>query len=233
MHANEIPERDKRRAQRRLVKQFMAAAQVQEGDQVMRYLTGRGLSFPAPFLARALRLEQTTYWISGEDGPVSLGPSSAMLAAIHRLDGELVGLHRTYLDDSRKASFLDPVTGETLPSKKMRAAWPGAIRGGAIRLTAAGPYMVVAEGIETTLGAIQLSGRPGWAALSAGGLSRLQLPLIVRDVLVAADADQAGLQAAECLAERLLAEGRTVRFAAPTSGLDWADVAKEYASGRC
>jgi DNA primase len=51
------------------------------------------------------------------------------------------------------------------------------------------------------------------------------LPDGVREVLIAADNDPAGEQAARALARRLHSEGRSVRIAIPPQeGDDWADV---------
>jgi DNA primase len=51
------------------------------------------------------------------------------------------------------------------------------------------------------------------------------LPHEVKEVVVAADHDKAGLEAAKALAQRLLREGRRVRLAVPpVEGEDWLDV---------
>jgi len=84
--------------------------------------------------------------------------------------------------------------------------------------------MMVGEGIETCLAAMQATGMPAWAALSTSGLLALVLPDIVRDVIVLADGDDAGEAAAQDAALRWKREGRRVRIARPPHGLDFNDM---------
>jgi len=101
---------------------------------------------------------------------------------------------------------------------------PGATNGGAIRLYAPGETLAVAEGIETALAVRCATGLPVWATYSAGGMARLIVPDEVRLVVICADHDPAGLEAARVLAWRLLAEQHRVKILTPdTPGADWAD----------
>jgi len=153
-----------------------------------------------------------------------------LLAVLRRPDGRGVALHRTYIAPTGdgKAAITDPLTGDPLPARKVRAIGPGATRGAAVRLYPPAATIVVAEGIETALAArLAMPEYPAWAAVSAGGIARLRLPAGVREVIVAADHDPngAGEEAAATLAKRLRSEGVAVRAAIPPSpGTDWADV---------
>ena len=100
----------------------------------------------------------------------------------------------------------------------------GPCRGGAVRLAHAGDVLMVGEGIETCLAAMQARGLPAWAALSTSGLLALDLPPDVRDVIVLADGDEAGEAAARGAALRWKREGRRVRIACPPQGLDFNDM---------
>jgi hypothetical protein len=140
-----------------------------------------------------------------------------MIALVTRgIDGQAVAIHRTFLapDGSGKA----PVD----PQKMML----GPCRGGAVRLAPAAEHVLVGEGIETCLAAMQASGLPAWAGLSAGGTARLILPALplAGTVTIAADADPAGMRAAFAAAERWHAEGRRVRIARPPAGSDFNDL---------
>lgn len=84
--------------------------------------------------------------------------------------------------------------------------------------------MMVGEGIETCLAAMQATGMPAWAALSTSGLRALVLPDLVRDVIVLADGDDAGEAAAQDAALRWKREGRRVRIARPPHGFDFNDL---------
>jgi putative DNA primase/helicase len=171
------------------------------GTAVEMYLRSRGITTPIPPSLRFHpRLEHT------ESGSIA----AAMVAGVQIApDREIRGIHRTYLapDGSDKAFGAD---------SKLSL---GTISGGAIRLAAARPDrdLIIGEGIETTLSAMQATGLPGWAAISTAGMRALVLPERVQRVLIAADTDPngAGEVAAKMAAERWMAEGRKVRIALP------------------
>jgi hypothetical protein len=138
-----------------------------------------------------------------------------MVALVTRgSDNEPLAIHRTFLarDGDNKA----PVD----PQKMML----GPCRGGAVRLARAGDVLLVGEGIETCLAAMQATGYPAWAALSTSGLRTLDLPDDVRDVIILADGDKSGEAAARDAALRWNREGRRVRVARPPQGLDFNDL---------
>jgi phage/plasmid primase-like uncharacterized protein len=144
-----------------------------------------------------------------------------MLAPVVNVTGEQTGTHLTYLrgDGSGKAD---------LPKEYQREC-RGAIRGGAIRLAAHDPNaeLIIGEGVESTFSAMQLFGLAGWAAVYAGGLKTMELPPIVRRIIIAADNDVSGVGQRNALAayDRWTAEGRSVRIVAPpVVGNDFNDV---------
>jgi DNA primase len=144
----------------------------------------------------------------------------AMAAPVVGIDGNQVGVHMTYLraDGAGKADF---------PHRDWQRECRGVVRGGAIRLGSHNPdhELIIAEGIETTLSAMQIFDLPGWSAVSAGGLKSLELPPVVRRVLVAADNDTAGRQTALTAYQRWTGEGREVRVKVPpNAGDDFNDV---------
>jgi putative DNA primase/helicase len=178
------------------------------------YLTSRGL--PGLAASAAIRFLPSCRYPDGTVWP-------AMLSAVTDVSGELVAVHRTFLDRDglRKA----PVTNAKLTL--------GPVAGCAIRLDAAASQLVVGEGVESSASAGRLLGLPSWAAISAGNLARhLLLPAEIRSVIIAADNDprdalgrQPGQQAASRAARRLRREGRRVRIALPdVAGRDFADL---------
>jgi hypothetical protein len=139
----------------------------------------------------------------------------AMVALVTQgATGLPIAVHRTFLahDGGGKA----PVD----PAKMML----GPCRGGVVRLGEPGAVLMVGEGIETCLAAMQASGRPAWAALSTSGLRSLDLPHDVGDVIVLADGDEPGEAAAQDGARRWKREGRRVRIARPPQGMDFNDL---------
>lgn len=199
-----------------------------KGDPVWRYLEGRGC-LPA-VMPSTLRFHPSLpYWLTDGNKPVRLGSYPAMLAAVQGADGVTVAIHRTYLQhDGCKAVVRDPVSGDSLPVKKLKARKEGVMTGAAVRLfPVSGARLVLAEGIETALAVHVLTGAPVWACVSASGLSSVVLPPDAKEVFVAADHDPngTGQRAAQVLAERIKQEGRAGCVLFPsTPGLDWLDV---------
>lgn len=180
-----------------------------------RYLRARGL--PLGEYPAALRLHPgLEYFHEG----IAVGTFPAMLARVEHPEHGLVALHRTYLAPGGAGKADVPS-----PKKLTGPTHEGATKGAAIRLYNPSERLALAEGIETALAVHLASGWRVWACVSAGGLERVELPSSVREVLIAADNDEAGVNAANALARRLLDEGRTVRIATPpTPGADWLDV---------
>jgi putative DNA primase/helicase len=150
-----------------------------------------------------------------------VSPLPALVALVEHVERGPVAIHATYLrpDGSAKAD---------IPKREQKACF-GPIRGGAVRLGAAQPdqWLVIGEGIETTLSVMQACALPGWAALSANGIKNLILPLEASMVLICADNDAIGTgqRAARDAADRFLREGRRVRIAMPPMvGDDFNDV---------
>ena len=80
--------------------------------------------------------------------------------------------------------------------------------------------LAVAEGVEDALAASMLTTYPAVAALSAGNMAVLQLPAQFRQIIICADADPVGIEAAQVLARDLQAAGREVRIIVPKHGKD-------------
>ena len=172
---------------------------------VSTYLAARGIDLPPP---DALRFHPRLKHPSGGVWP-------AMVALVTRgIDGKPVGIHRTFL--ARDGGAKAPVE----PAKMML----GPCRGGVVRLGPVGDRLMIAEGIETALSAMQAVAQTAWAALSTSGLGALGLPKNVRDVIVLADGDEAGEAAARDCALRWRRQNRRVRIARPPRGMDFNDM---------
>jgi hypothetical protein len=188
------------------------AAAPSAGTTVETYFAERGLYISAP---PTIRSHASLKHPSGGLWP-------AMVALVTRgVDDRPLAIHRTFL--ARDGSGKAPVD----PQKMML----GPCRGGAVRLAPAGDVLMIGEGIETCLAAIQATGHPAWAALSTSGLTALKLPDDVWDVIVLADGDAAGETAARNAAMRWKREGRRVRIARPTQGIDFNDMLMGRSAG--
>ena len=100
-----------------------------------------------------------------------------------------------------------------------------------MRLAPAGDVLMVGEGIETCLAAMQATGHPAWAALSTSGLRALDLPDDVRDVIVLADGDDAGRGSGTRVRAALEAR-RAPRAHRPSADREWTSTTCFWAARR-
>lgn len=173
------------------------------GTKGEAYLRGRGISVPIPDCLR---------WRAD----ILHSPTGRWVSAIVARVEPTGGLHRTFLfpDGTKDKLMLGPCSG------------------GAVRLAHGSGALLVGEGIENTLSAMQLLGRPdlsAWAALSTSGLRSVVLPEPPGELIVAVDGDAPGRAAGAELAERATSLGWSVSIADPGDCLDWND---KLAEGR-
>ena len=189
----------------------------QDSGRIAEYLEYRGLLISVP---DTLRLHPNLYYY--EQGRTDSYP--CMIAEII-LDGQRVGLHRTWFDTKGLGKA---------PCSQPRKTWKcvDSMAGGAIRLYPAeeGKPLAIAEGIETALAVRELTGYPVWSCVNSRMLETVRLPENIQSVIICADLDksEAGQRAADKLAERLINEGRQVKISYPpipipenSRGVDW------------
>ena len=144
-------------------------------------------------------------------------PFPALIAGVQDAGGAFRAISITWLcADGRDKAPVDP-------ARKIY----GAYRGGAVRLAPAAEVLALAEGIETALSVLQATGIPTWAALGTSNLALVELPEIVREIIICADNDVngAGEKAALAAAAKFTREGQRVLIARPPSaGMDFNDL---------
>lgn len=216
----------------------------------VQYLKSRGLDM-AHLPENVRFLPEKDYWTTGEDKPLLLGSFPCMVCAIRDMDEELQGLHFTYLQTAydkpygedglhapryQKLAIKDPVTGETLPAKKMRNRKQGSISGQAVHLfpIPENGRLVIAEGIETALAARELFNAHDWglyAALSANSMANFHFLNGIKEIAIIADNDTprpVGYRAAYDLAMRAIKQGiRASIWQSETAGYDALDELNE------
>lgn len=184
------PDRDRddgRRRREAALRIIERSRLIERGDPVDRYLRGRGLRPTTATWPSSLRCAVLRHPQSKQQHP-------AMVAVVSDAGNMAVAVHRTFLTkDGRKAS-VSPV--------KMAL---GAVSGGAVRLGIDSDTIVVAEGIESALGAAMTTERVAWASLSAGNMTRLSLPGSIKRVIIAPDIDrnEIGMKAATQLRSKI------------------------------
>jgi hypothetical protein len=100
----------------------------------------------------------------------------------------------------------------------------GPYKGSACRLfKPTGDTLAVAEGVETALAFYTLRKVPTWATFGSANLAAFEPPAGVRRLVIAADGDAPGMEAAQTLFDRLRRRVRCIIAPAP-DGLDWLDV---------
>jgi hypothetical protein len=178
------------------------------GTPAQHYLENRGICLPT--WPPTLRYHASCPHLTG-----SRLPALVAAVAVYREEKlHLTAVHRIYVTPDGRKAAVEP-----------RKASLSSVKGGAVWLSRPTDRLIVSEGVEdaTTLMTVHHgdSRFADWsyaAAVSAGNLLCLELPPEVRTVIVAADNDKAGRQAANKAACRFLREGRDARIAYPPGG---------------
>lgn len=204
------PERTAEDKLKNLRRAFRESRPIQPGDAAHAYLAGRGLELYD--LPESIR---THPGMAYRDAGKVLGTFQTMLAVVTDPAGRAVSVHRTYVQDARKAPVPAP--------KKLMQGLP--LAGAAIRLTAVSRTLGIAEGIETALAASELFEVPTWSCISTSGIESFEPPGGVEHVIVFADhdANYAGQAAAYRAAHRLALRGVEVEVIIPPAVGDWLD----------
>lgn len=191
------PDDDARR-RIRFARQMWCEATTTAGSPVETYLRGRGIDTTVPSSIRYAP-------ILSQPGTGQTWP--AMVAAVQAPDDQVCGV---------QATFLTPGGACKAPVSSSRVTW-GRMCRGAVRLAPAGPRLGLCEGVEDALSVVQAVGMPCWACLGTSGLRSVTLPCppLAAEVVIFADHDRCGIDAANAAAERLHAQGRRVRIALP------------------
>jgi len=205
--AQKEPNKDPRIALRKV---FNSAKKPKKGGEVHRYLNLRGLSVPIGDLDCIME-HPGLFYEPGQSFP-------AMLALVKSHDGRDVTIHRTYIQDGKKA----PVAS---PRKVMPPV--GTINGTSVRLFPIAVHIGIGEGVETCVAAHELFNIPGWAVLNANGMRTFEPPKGINEITLFGDNDKnfAGQAAAYHGAHRLFLDGYKVNVDVPeVPGTDWLDV---------
>jgi DNA primase len=214
---------DDRRRSGHALEIFDRCRAIEPDDPVYLYLRRRGLRPQGAFWPTCLRCGFLRE-------PDTKKTFPAMVALVVDVCAMPVAIHRTFLtDDGRKA-----------PVEVVKRSL-GPLPGAAIRLGIDSEQIIVAEGIESALGAAMagLDGVP-WATLSSGNMPNLSLPRNVTHVTIAPDNDrnEAGWKAAVKLRAKIkqlqIAQNREIHVVIkppPRGRKDYADFEKARSTG--
>jgi putative DNA primase/helicase len=133
----------------------------------------------------------------------------ALIAAVQAPDGKIIAIQQTRL---------------TSQGEKISRLTTGNLGAGAVRLGPASEAIGLAEGVETALSAMEMTGIVTWASLGAHRLQKVVLPDCVKAVHIFVDNDEPGRTAARRAADVHTAMRRTVYLRSPPDQCgDWND----------
>lgn len=163
---------------------------VENCDPAIEYLYSRKL-WPLPAGHRLRAHPSFEYWHDNR----SVGRFPVLVAAVRDGNNELVTVHVTYLTQAgQKISEYEP--------RKILSPLTGRI-GCAAQLMPHTDVLGIAEGIETALSAAKLTGIPTWATLNSALMAKFELPASIKKLVIFADRDVAGLEAATQVMQKL------------------------------
>jgi phage/plasmid primase-like uncharacterized protein len=168
------------------------------------------------------------YYDEDEEGNLEMiGKYPAIIAAIRDLNGDIITLHRTYLEPSGcKAEVRSARKMMAIPANKK-------VTGAAIQLGGfpADGVLGVSEGLETAMSIMKVYQIPTWSLVNTTLLENFIPPEGLKTLLIWADKDkkQGGQSAAQALHEALQPTGIDVHILLPQrpvigKSVDWNDI---------
>jgi hypothetical protein len=172
------------------------------GSPLETYFLARALPLPPPLSVRFV-----PHYTWRRTGDLVL---PAMIVAVQSPFGEIICIEATALTPRCDRKAFADARDKT-----------GIMGAGAARFAAATEILGLAEGAETAIAAQATMGVPTWACLGAGRMASVAIPDMVRRLIIFADDDPPGRQAAERTAERH--RHISVEIHLPPAGKDWND----------
>jgi putative DNA primase/helicase len=179
-----------------------------QGTLAERYLRHhRGLVLSDVTAGAVLRLHPRCPWRNEDTGNTDFVP--ALIAAFRSIDdNEICGIHRIALNPD---------------GSKLGRRMFGVVHRAAIKLNTATDNLVIGEGVETGLAAMQLGFAPAWALGSVGAISFFPVIDGIQQLTILGETGQASAEAVRICGERWRRAGRRVRVIMPRTGSDLND----------
>lgn len=182
--------------------------------EVEGYLRARCLDLPDGVAGNVLRFHPHCPWRNEDAGRADFIP--CLIAAFRSVDDDLLtGVHRIRLDRP-----------ERWPKTDRRML--GLIHGAAVKLASPQDVLVIGEGIETGLAAMQLGLGQAWALGSVGAISFFPVLPDIRRLILLAEAGEASQRAVTLCARRWKRAGRRVTISRSQVGSDHNDVLMQH-----
>lgn len=178
-------------------------------DRVQRYFTdGRGIRMVPPIF----RYNPAVWHLYERcELPAIVAPIENVLS------GRFQGVHCIFLNEAGNDKA-------DIESSKLSF---GVLIGGAVQLAPADNRLALSEGIESGLSYMQLSGCPTWSMLGTAAMKPINVPSHIQNIVIAADNDPPGLEAARAAARQFRLQGLAAEISRPKQvGADWNDILK-------
>ena len=189
---------------------FWQAGRAAAGTPAETYLRARGITIALP---DCLRFAEIPSWRNKETGEWGRNRPALVCGAVDGT-GAVVGIQRIFFPND------DPARGKADCKLSL-----GTIKGSALRLEPAAETIVMCEGPEDGLSVMQEGpGLPVWVPFGTSMMPAVQLPPIVRKVVIAGQNNTPGRIAANKAAVALADRGLLPSFAWPNDQFDdWND----------
>jgi DNA primase len=193
-----------------LARKIFAAAGTIVGTPAEVYLCARGITIPLP---GCVRYGMTPSWYDKDTGKPGRN-RPALICGAQDGTGQIVGIQRIFFPND------DPGLGKAECKLSL-----GTIRGSAMRLAPAGATTIMAEGPEDGFSIMQEGpGLPVWVPFGTSMMPSVDLPPIVRKVIIAGQNNTAGRIATNKAAIAIAERGLESAFAWPAPMFDdWND----------
>lgn len=206
----EAEERLERLADERDAQRFYKESVPYRGTPAEAYLRARGITAELP---DCIRFGQIPSWRSKETGEWGR-KHPALICGCANGTGEIVGIQRIFFEGN------DPSLGKARCKLSL-----GTIRGSALRLGPPADTIMMAEGPEDGMSLHQEgAGIPVWVPFGTSMMPQVQLPSIVRKVIIAGQNNTAGRVAVNKAAIAMAERGLDVEYVWPAAEFDdWND----------
>jgi putative DNA primase/helicase len=207
---------DRTRTEDDIVRIERAQALWSEGSDPRRtaaedYLRSRALNLTDEIAGNVLRFHPECPWRNEDTGRVDRIP--CLIAAFRSIDDDIItAVHRIRLDQPKRWP-------------KTQRLMLGPVRRAAVQLGApADGKLVIGEGIETSLAAMQLGLGPAWATGSVGNISSFPLLDGVKELTILGEAGDASARAIKICGRRWRRAAHRVFVSRSTVGSDHNDL---------
>lgn len=219
---------------------YLEAQETIKGTPAEFYFNARGIDFN--ILGKqphALRYGAKVYYGKDQETMQDLY-YPAVVTAIHGQNNEFVGVHRTYLEQingvwrRKNKKVLGSFAGGAIRIWRGKTGLPIAKLEKEKNLDDDDLTLVVCEGIEDALSlAMACPQFRIWTSISVSNMRNLEIPGIIKNIIIAADNDGEGTiasQQVEAAAQTFIRAGKTVRVARPKKAHDFNDMltGKDY-----